>query len=188
MSSGRFSRHRHQSRDYLQLHGDAENLLREVVVNLARDAVALLQHGAETRAHLSQTQRVELPREQTEAERTQRIEPDGAVEMRPQPERHGGGRAAPDAVVVARDDLEPVIAGAQVRVIGHAPVAAVNPIFVEAEETVLVSDLLRRDETEARVVEVEAGLSRCEFDARRGGDRLAVNTELLDDRRRRLLV
>src|SRR2546423_4966609 len=188
MSSGRFRRDGHQSRDYLQLHGDAENLLREVVVNLARDAVALLQHGAEARAHLPQAQRVELPREQAEAECAQRVEPGGAVEVRPQPETDGGGRATPDAVVVARDDLEPVITRPQVRVIGHAAVAAVNPVLVETQETVLVPHLLRRDETEARVVEVETRLARREREVRRGGDRLAGNTGLLDDRRRLLLV
>src|SRR5436305_1719984 len=145
MSSGRFSRHRHQARDYLKLHGDAENLLREVVVNLSRDAVALLQHGAEARAHPAQTQRVELPREQTEADGAERVEPGRAVEVRPQPETDGGGRATPHTVVVTGDDLEPVVAGAEVRVIGHAAVAAVNPILVETQEPVLVPDLFGRD-------------------------------------------
>src|SRR5205823_3301528 len=66
--------------------------------------------------------------------------------------------------------------------------AAVNPVLVESQEPVLVPDLFGRDETEARVVKVEARLSGRELEVRRSIDRLAVNPELLDDRRRRLLV
>src|SRR5947209_6856550 len=116
-----------------------------VVDGLLADAQEVVLDLRGERAQPHQAQSIELPREQAEAEGAQRVEPERAVEVRLQPEGEGGGRAAPDAVVVAGYDLEPVIARPQVRGISHAAVAAVNPIFVEAFEPVLVPHLLRRD-------------------------------------------
>src|SRR5829696_4908716 len=178
----------HRARDDLQLHGDAEYLLREVVVYLARDAVALLEHRAVARPHPPEPQRVKLPREEPQADDDERVEPVGAIEVRPEPEAERGGLARPDAVVVAGDDQEAVRARPQVRVIGHAPVAAVNPILVEAFELVAVAHLLRRDEAEARVVEVEAAPARRQAQVGRRRHRLAVDAHLLDDGGRRLRV
>src|ERR1051326_6736412 len=61
----------------------------------------------------------------------------------------------PNAVAVAGGDLKSIIAGRNVSVRHRSPGAGVDPLRVQAFETVAETNALRRSETEAGVAEFE---------------------------------
>src|SRR5262245_56331380 len=68
----------------------------------------------------------------------QRYDHDGGLEpgRLPQEGRQCEGKRSasfiPDAIFVRREDLEPVVTGTKVRVLGHAACARIDPVLIEA--------------------------------------------------------
>ena len=59
----------------------------------------------------------------------------------------------PDALVVARDDLEPVFSGRQSAIMGHPVLSGLNPVCVESDQPVFETYLRIINETEGGKVE-----------------------------------
>src|SRR5262249_40433134 len=98
----------------------------------------------------------------------------------------------PHAAVVAGDHAEPVIAGRKIRVERLPAIADVLPVAIEAFELVAKLILLRGDEAERRVVDLQVAHERWQVRLLSccGGYvvALAVGRDLLDVYRRRQLV
>src|SRR5205085_2402858 len=147
-------------------------ILREVVVNLARDAITLVQNGSELPLHLSHAKAIELPDDEGQTENREGIEPVGLIEMGLQIKVERCARFVPDAVIVGGHDAKPVCARRKICVIGCAARPAVNPILIEAFELVLESDFLRRNKAQARVIEIESRMPGRDFNLLKGRDDL----------------
>ncbi|MCG3162716.1 MAG: hypothetical protein JMDDDDMK_04034 [Acidobacteria bacterium] len=91
----------------------------------------------------------------------------------------------PHAVAVGGDDVEGVAARRQMREIGHAPIARLDPVSVPAFQPVLETDVLRFDEAQARVGDFQIVLARFNGDGLMKIERGAVERGALYDHRRR---
>ena len=69
--------------------------------------------------------------------------------------RQGGALLVPDSVVVGGHDLEAIRPRRNVRVVGDVPRARVDPVTVETHQPILEAHLLRLEEAEAGVMDLD---------------------------------
>src|SRR6201988_4004314 len=147
----------HQPRHQLQLNRDAENILRQIVVDLTCNTIAFSENGAKLVGHAYYSHAIKLPCGQRKQDKNQREEPVGLIEPRLQIKRHRGAAFIPNAIVVCCYHAELVVARPQVCIRSYSPHAAVNPVVVKAFKFVFETHVFRCDKTQRRVVEIESG-------------------------------
>src|SRR6185295_5762781 len=129
-------------------------------MNLARDASALSQHGAELRSHPTQAKSNYEPCQQRQDNQANRVEPVCLVEVWFQIKTERGAGFVPNPIVVTGDNAKRVSSRAQIRVVSDASSAAIDPVLVKAFQLVLEADLLRRHEARGSVIQVQARCAR----------------------------
>src|SRR6202012_1627790 len=92
--------------DELQLHADADDVLREGVVDLARDAGALGEHGVEAQLYVAHAHPVDLIADEQHCETEERAKPPGLPEVREHADFEYGAGVVPHAVVIGGEDVE----------------------------------------------------------------------------------
>src|SRR5215469_6216967 len=147
------------------MQADSDVSLRQSVVDFARDSIAFAEDGVELSLCAKQPQFQRQQDQSAECQRHQQIEPYRLVEVRPQLELESRALFVPDAVVVGGLHAKRVAAGRNVRVVGSAARAGFPPVVVEAFEYVALADLLRRNEAQARVFELEVVVTSRDLEA-----------------------
>ena len=83
--------------------------------------------------------------------------------MRPEIESVKCAGLVPDAIVIAGDDSKCVPSRRNIAVVGRAPAACIDPVFVVTFQFVLELHLLRSKKTKPRVVEGQVSPSGRDF-------------------------
>src|SRR5581483_9918303 len=135
-----------------QLHGNADQRLRQRIVDLARDSAALLQNGFEARFHFLKPPPISQTRQKPESRNQQEPEPKLLVHMRLHVEYQGSIRT-PRSSGVTSGYAERVGARGEVRVVGNGTSSRIDPVFIEALQFVLVAQFVRSGKTEPGVFE-----------------------------------
>src|SRR5712664_3673107 len=160
VSPGQFRGSRYHAGYNFQLYRNAQHLLRQVIVNLTSNAVALGQDSGKLRLYALKTESIKLPDEYGQDKSTESIEPVCLVEVWLQIKFEGDACGTPQAIIVRSDDSELIATGPQICIVSNATRAAINPVTVESFELVFESDLFRSHETERSVIKVETAFAR----------------------------
>ena len=99
-----------------------------------------------------------------------------------------GAGTVPEAVAVGGRHAERVVAGRQLRVVGAAPIAGVDPVGVEPLQTVFECGSLRHQQTECGVLKLPLVASGRHFDAVRQRQGDAIDQDALEVYRGRVGV
>ena len=113
----------------VKLRRNADEALRQGIVNLPRQAHALLQHEGEAPADLPQAQPEQSPNARRREQDAQIKEPGCFIEMRKQLE--GEGCFAPRAPGDAGSNHEAIVAMPQAVVVGDAARDGAHPVPIE---------------------------------------------------------
>src|SRR5262249_8611920 len=129
--------------------------LQQAVVQVARDAGALGQTLVVERRYLAQAEAVEHPGEHAGREHANRLKPDGLVQRWSDREIKRRSGLVPNAIVVAGDDAEPVLARRKVVVKSLAAIAGIDPIRIVTFQLVTEANLFRRRQAQGGVVDLK---------------------------------
>src|SRR4029079_12163742 len=146
--------------DQFELNRYSENVLRQVVVYLARYAITLGQHRAELVGHGTHAHAIQLPRSERQQDETESVKPIRLVKAWLEIELNRRSSLIPNAIVVCCNYTQLVVAGPEVCVRGDTSCAAVDPVVVEAFEFVFETHVLRCDKTQRRVIEIKPRTTR----------------------------
>src|SRR6266436_2311727 len=119
---------------------------------------------------------------------TSDAKPGGLVIGRSDGEIEVGAGLVPHAAVVTSHDAEAIVAGRKIRIKRLPAITCVLPVAVIAFQLVAKEYLLRRDQTECRVVNLQIAYQRRQTNLSASVISLAVSDELLDMHGRRKFV
>ncbi len=134
---------------------------------------------------LPHPQRIDQPQRQRREDRAQEHEPAALNEGGRNLERERGAGRVPDAVIVRRDHMEAVMAGAQAHVERLSSIAGVDPGPVDAFEPVAELHPVGVLQAERGIVDLQVGNPRGELAHLRGVQGVAFDRERSDADRRR---
>src|ERR1044071_3324110 len=109
-----FSCGRHQTRDQFELNRDSEDVLGEVVVYLACDAITFGEHRVELMGHGTHAHAIQLPRRERKQDETESVKPIRLIQARREIELHCRSALIPNAIVICCDYAKLVVAGPEV--------------------------------------------------------------------------
>ena len=145
---------RHAHGHGVQLRGDADEALRQRVVDFARQPGALLQHQPEPRADLAQPQLIDRPGRGQQCRHAQGTEPRRLPKLREHFELVG--LLAARAAGQFRTHDESIVSVVQAVEIDDPPSAGRHPIRIQALQLVKILHPLRRAQMDAGVADLQA--------------------------------
>src|SRR6266404_1696286 len=119
---------------------------------------------------------------------TSDAKPGGLVIGRRDGEIEVGAGLVPHAAVITSHDAEAIVAGREVGIKRLSAITRVLPVVIITFQFVAKTYLLRRDQTECRVVDLEIANQRRQPNLSAGVISFAVSDELFDVHRRRKFV
>src|SRR5262249_2802950 len=164
----------------LQLKRDANEALRERVVNLSRHPVALIKHRREPRADSVDPQPVHCKPDESQNGRAQSIEPVSLIEVGAEIKLEQRSRLVPHPIIIRSEHVELVAARRHMSVRRDSFAAGVNPVRIKTLQLVLETHLLRSYQTQGGVVKLVPLLARRQLDLGRKLRSISVYNNALE--------
>src|SRR5208283_2993439 len=172
-----------------QPESNGSDLLENAIVQLSGDAHPLrLLRFDQLFVQSADAKLINRPEDRQKREHAQRAKPRRLPVRRGDGEVQERARLVPHPAVIASRHAEAIVAGSKIRIERLPAIADVLPIAIPAFQLVTKKHLLRRDEAEPGIVDLEIANQRRQAQTGRRIVALAIGADLLDMHRRRKLV